>query len=71
MKKTIYVEGMSCAHCQMHVQKALLGVAGVHDAEVSLEENKAVVTLDQDVPDQALMDAVTDAGYTPLRCTAQ
>ena len=68
MKKVLTVEGMMCAHCQAHVQKALAGVEGVTEAVVDLESKKATVTLAQDVADQTLMDAVTEAGYTPVSC---
>ena len=68
MKKVLTVEGMMCAHCQAHVQKALAGVEGVTEAVVDLESKKATVTLAQDVADQVLMDAVTEAGYTPVSC---
>ena len=68
MKKVLTVEGMMCAHCQAHVQKALAGVEGVTEAVVDLESKKATVTLAQDVADQTLLDAVTEAGYTPVSC---
>ena len=68
MKKVLIVEGMMCAHCQAQVQKALAGVEGVTEAVVDLESKKATVTLAQDVADQTLMDAVTEAGYTPVSC---
>lgn len=68
MTKILSVEGMMCAHCQAHVQKALAGVDGVSSAEVDLEKKEAVVTLSKDVADQTLMDAVTEAGYTPTAC---
>lgn len=71
MTKTILIDGMMCAHCQMHVQKALAAIDGVSAVDVNLEEKKATVTLAKDVPDQALMDAVTQAGYTPVRCSAE
>ena len=61
--KTLNIEGMMCAHCQAHVQKALEGVEGVAQVEVSLEENKATVTMDAQVEEQALVNAVTEAGY--------
>ena len=70
MKKVLLVDGMMCAHCQAHVQKALAGVEGVTEAVVELESKKATVTLEKDVPDQVLMDAVTEAGYTPVSCEA-
>jgi heavy metal translocating P-type ATPase len=66
MKKVIGVEGMMCAHCQMHVKKALEAVDGVESAEVSLENRNATVTMTRDVSDKALKDAVTEAGYTPV-----
>ena len=71
MKKVLTVDGMMCAHCQMHVQKALAGVDGVESAQVDLENKLAHVTLSKDVPDQVLMDAVTEAGYTPVSCQAE
>ena len=57
-----------CAHCQAHVFKALSAVEGVQKVEVSLGDKQAVVTLAKDVADQILMDAVTEAGYTPVSC---
>ena len=68
MKKVISVDGMMCAHCQAHVQKALAAVDGVSAADVSLENKEATVTLSKEVDDQVLMDAVTEAGYTPTGC---
>ena len=61
MKKIVKVEGMRCQHCVAHVEKALRAVPGVESVEVSLENKQAVVT--GDAADQALLDAVTDAGY--------
>lgn len=71
MKKVLKVDGMMCAHCQMHVQKALSEVEGVQEAAVDLEKKQAVVSLSKEVPDQVLMDAVTEAGYTPVSCSAE
>ena len=69
MKKVLKVDGMMCAHCQMHVEKALAGVDGVTQAKVDLEKKQAEVTLSKEVDDQVLMDTVTQAGYTPVSCT--
>ena len=68
MTKVISVDGMMCAHCQAHVQKALAAVDGVSAVDVSLENKEAAVTLFKEVGDQVLMDAVTEAGYTPTGC---
>ena len=71
MEKAIEVEGMMCAHCQMHVQKALAAVEGRSEAAVDLEAKKAVVKLSQEVSDETLMKAVEDAGYTAVSCSVQ
>ncbi|BEU87985.1 heavy metal translocating P-type ATPase [Selenomonas sp. TAMA-11512] len=63
MKKTISIEGMMCQNCVKHVKKALNGVAGVESVEVSLENNHAVVTVDDRVKDAALKEAIVEAGY--------
>lgn len=61
MTTTISIEGMMCAHCQAHVEKALKEVAGVTEVTVSLENKNAVVTGEASV--EALKQAVVDAGY--------
>lgn len=63
MKKEMKIEGMMCGHCEMHVRKALEGLAGVESAEVSHEKGNAVVTLNAEVSDDSLKKAVADAGY--------
>jgi len=62
MKKEIKIEGMMCMHCVAHVKKALEKIPGV-SADVSLEENRAIVTADADVADDVLREAIVDAGY--------
>ena len=61
MKKTVTIEGMMCAHCVAHVEKALTALPGVK-ATVDLTSGTAVV--EGDVTDEAIRAAVTDAGYT-------
>ena len=60
MKKTLTIEGMMCAHCVAHVEKALSALPGV-TASVDLDSKTAVVT--GDAGDEALKKAVADAGY--------
>jgi len=59
------VEGMSCAHCEAAVTKALQAVRGVSRTQVSLETRRAEVRFD---PAQTTVAAparaVGDAGYT-------
>ena len=60
MQKTLTIEGMMCAHCVAHVEKALNALPGV-TAAVDLDSKTAVVT--GDASDEALKKAVSDAGY--------
>lgn len=62
MEKTIDIEGMSCAHCVKHVTEALNAIDGVK-AEVSLENKNAKVSLQKEVSDDVLKEAVVKAGY--------
>lgn len=59
--KTMKIEGMMCAHCQAHVEKALNAIPGV-TAAVDLSAGTAAVQ--GDASDEVLTKAVTDAGYT-------
>ena len=63
MEKTLKIEGMMCMHCSGRVQKALEAIDGVASANVSHETGTAVVTLNQNISDDVLKKAVTDAGY--------
>ena len=63
MKKVMKIEGMMCPHCEARVKKALEALDGVLSAAPSHEKNEAVLELSKDVPDEALVKAVTDAGY--------
>jgi Cu2+-exporting ATPase len=54
---------MSCGHCVSHVKSALEGIEGVSQAEVSLENHEAEVTLSDEVVDSDLIAAVEGAGY--------
>ena len=59
MKKTMKIEGMMCGHCTGRVEKALNALDGVQ-AEVSLEDKAAYLTIDGDVSDDTLKKAVED-----------
>ncbi len=63
MKKTMKIEGMMCPHCEARVKQALEAVDGVAGAEADHSENRAVVTLNKAVTDEALIAAVEAQGY--------
>ena len=64
MKKTVYIEGMMCAHCVKHVNDALSKLNGVTDVSVSLENKNAVITAASSLTKDEITKAITDAGYT-------
>ena len=51
----------------MTVEKALKAVPGVENAEVDLAAKCAKSTLNADVADDVLMDAVAKKGFTPVK----
>ncbi|MCU0676089.1 MAG: heavy metal translocating P-type ATPase [Myxococcota bacterium] len=57
------VEGMTCAACVGHVERALKKVPGVAGAEVNLVTKKAVVQLQRPIARATLAAAVEKAGY--------
>lgn len=61
MQTILKVEGMMCGHCKAHVEKALLAVPGVEQAEANLEQKTATVT--GTAAREALVAAVKEAGY--------
>lgn len=66
MEKTMKIEGMMCGHCEARVKKTLEGIDGVAEAAVSHEAGTAVVTLEQEVPDDVLKTAVEEQDYKVL-----
>ena len=64
MTKTMKIEGMMCGHCEARVKKTLEGIEGVTGAEVSHEKGTAVVTLEKEVSDSVLKEAVEAQDYT-------
>ncbi len=66
MKKIISVEGMSCEHCAASVKSSLEKLDGVKSAKVDLKKKSATVKLTENVADDVLKSAVTEAGFTPV-----
>ncbi|MCB0401649.1 MAG: heavy-metal-associated domain-containing protein [Flavobacteriales bacterium] len=60
--KTYQISGMTCNHCKMHVQKAIEEINGVVRVDVNLETGEATVEMDDNVSDDAISQAVRDAG---------
>jgi copper chaperone len=68
--KTLRIHGMTCEHCVMAVTKALKAVSGVRSVTVSLDEKKAVLTVDDATySSEAAKKAVSEEGYTVVSST--
>lgn len=63
-KVSLRVEGMSCNHCKMAVEKALRGLPGVSECSVDLGNKNVMVTFDSGVATLSkIKDAISNAGY--------
>lgn len=63
MTKTMKINGMMCAHCEARVKKTLEALEQVAEATVSHEQGTAVVTLNADISDEDLKNAVEAQDY--------
>jgi len=63
MKKTIYVTGMMCMHCEARVKKILEGIPGISSVEVDHKSGTAIVTLSSDVQNSTIVSAIEADGY--------
>ncbi|MGD8632314.1 MAG: cation-translocating P-type ATPase [Anaerolineales bacterium] len=59
----LHVKGMDCADCTRHVAKALRDVEGVHDAQVFLGSEKAIIDHAPIVNKKELERAIQNSGY--------
>ena len=63
MTKTMKIEGMMCPHCDARVKKTLEKLPEVEEAVVSHVEGTAVVTLNAEVSNEVLKEAVEAQDY--------
>lgn len=59
----LQVQGMTCGHCQAAVETALQSLDGVQSVTVDLSQGHVRVASDGRVSQDALVQAVTEAGY--------
>ncbi len=68
MNSTEYqVTGMTCGHCEMSVREEVGQIAGVDGIEVSAQTGKLIVTASAPIHDDAVLSAVSEAGYSAVR----
>ena len=63
MTKILYVDGMMCEKCEMHVTRALEGIEGVKVSRIERAQKIVAVELSREIPDEILREAVEKAGY--------
>lgn len=63
MTKILYVDGMMCEKCEMHVTRALESIEGVKVSRIEREQKIVAVELSREVTDEILREAVEKAGY--------
>lgn len=64
MEKTITIKGMMCEHCEARVKKVLEKLAQVNEAKVSHVDGKAVVSLNADIDNDIIKNAIEEQDYT-------
>ncbi|WP_125152963.1 heavy-metal-associated domain-containing protein [Clostridium rectalis] len=62
MKKTMFIEGMSCMHCVEHIKEALKEIGG-NNIDVSLSSKTAKAEFNEDVTDNKIKQIIEDYGY--------
>lgn len=67
MRKHFNIEGMTCAACQSHIDKAVNKLEGVNEVNVNLLANTMDVSFDDALCDaDKIMEAVSKAGYKAI-----
>lgn len=57
------VKGMTCGHCVSAVTEEVSAIEGVNDVKVDLASGVVTVSSTAPVDEQAVRDAVDEAGY--------
>ena len=61
--KEVNIEGMSCNHCKMSVEKAVGSIEGVTNVEVSLENKNAIVKSNVELDEDKIKNAIEEEGF--------
>lgn len=62
-QETFNIEGMTCASCVAHIEKAIGSVEGVKSVSVNLMSERASVEMEDIVSDASIIEAVSESGY--------
>jgi len=61
------VTGMSCGHCENAIRQEVGALSGVEGIDVSSATGRLVVTSTAPLPDEEVIAAVDEAGYSAAR----
>jgi copper chaperone len=66
--QVIKINGMSCGHCVMAVEKSIKKLPGIEDVKVQLAEGLATVYYDESkVSLDAIAESIEEAGYSVVK----
>jgi copper chaperone CopZ len=69
MKYTFHVPDMNCKHCQSAVEKALKGIPGVKNVEISLDQR--MVKVDGEVDERTISEQIEKAGFKSAKAEGE
>lgn len=61
---TIKIEGMSCNHCKMTVEKVLKEINGVDEVEVDLNKKQAIIESDRKIDERKIKEVIEEEGFS-------
>lgn len=61
--KKLIVNGMSCNHCKMSVEKALKKIDNVEDVEVNLETKEVIISSNKEIDNKVIEETIKEAGF--------
>ena len=64
IKITVEVEGMKCPMWEAHTNDAVKEALDVKSVVSSHKENKTEITVENDIPDEKIIEALSKTGYT-------
>lgn len=67
MKKNYEISGMSCGGCVNSVKNALLKLPEIQEAEVGLNSQRAILTMDKTIDVAELQTQLSNAGHYAIK----
>lgn len=70
-KITIQVSGMMCGMCESHINDTIRRTFSVKKVTSSHTKGQTVLVTQEDIPDEALREAIMQTGYEPGAITRE